>query len=769
MLANTKLRTKLVAIAVPPILILAMVAAYGAFSTFVRDSMSASELQSDVRLISILAVVGIISSILAVLAMSDRIMAPIIEVTDGAVELAENRLPVLIEGLRDPNAEIPDFEFIDFSQKNELGALAAALNSVQVTASEISAEQKNIFKRGISDLVVNLARRNQSLLDRQIESIDRLESDEEDPDRLEQLFSLDHLATRMRRNAESLLVLAGSEPARRRGGPVSVADVLRVAMSEIEDYRKVHLSNMEHAEIGAQGAVDLAHLMSELMENATQFSPPDTVVEVKGAMDDSGAYVIGIIDRGIGMNDEQLYAANDLLRNPPDLGITLTRSLGFLVVGQLSRRLGVGVELVKTAGSGTTAIVVVPAHLLAGGVRQSMQEIRVDAPQPTPTIPAAQTSPLGAQRNAGQSFEVPSQQPSVAGTAEWEQPRPAPAMDASVIEAPAQWEQPAPESSFDAPAFDSPSPANIDTPEQEAPSFSQPPPASHTWDQMPSEEVPQPQTMRDQPESSVSNRPGWQPPTPESESDFPEQSYGIQGWDDGAGDALAAEAATIDHAHQSYPQAPAAPSADYIPGWDDPPEVAVQGYDEPAPDLPSHEANQFDVPQYDPQPAPQFDAPQYQPPQYEVPQYEVPQYESQPAPQAEAPQYEVPQYEAPQYEAPHEPDPAPLQYEVPQARNIDPLAAAFQTPVPSQMPPVSRLEQAIPSGESFDAGMEELLQEPQQRTTAGLARRDRATNQAPTSEGRPVAASVRSPDEVRNMLARYRSGLKGNPGNGDQT
>ncbi len=667
MLRNTKLRTKLGAIAAPPMLVLALVASYGAYVTFLQNSLSAAELRSDLRLISILALVGMISSILAVFAMRKRIMAPIEEVTAGAVEIAENRLPVLIEGLRNPSAEIPEFDPIPFDQGNELGALASALNQVQVSAAEISAEQKNIFKRGINDLVVNLARRNQSLLDRQIESIDRLESDEEDPDRLEQLFSLDHLATRMRRNAESLLVLAGSEPARRRGGPVSLADVLRVAMSEIEDYRKVQLSDMEHAEIGAQSAVDLAHLMSELMENATQFSPPDTVVEVKGAMDEAGAYVIGIIDHGIGMNDEQLLAANELLRNPPDLGIATTRSLGFLVIGQLSKRLGVGVELVKTAGAGTTGIVVVPAHLLAGGQRRSVQELQIETP-------AAMTPAASAAVIPGTEQSAP---------ASWDQPAPAefeaPADQAA---APQGWDQPTPSPTFEATAT------------TQAPSFESPPaPAAPTgWDQP----TPEPSVGAQVPQ-------GWdQPSAAPAGFEAPSELQVPAGWD------------------QPAPEAPAFEEPAFEAPAFEAPAFEAPAFEEPAFEAPAFEEPAFEAPAFEePAPeAPAFEEPAFEAPAFEEPAFEAPAFE-EPAFEQSAPAFEAPAFDAPSAEPVWEqPEPAAQPVEsAPSADYIpgwdDPLpepeqsqppahsdsvAAAFQTPVPGQFAPPSRLEQAIPTG-----------------------------------------------------------------------
>ncbi len=363
MFNNLPLRTKLIAIVVPPLVVLALIAAYGVMLGF-RGATDLPELTNDVRTLGGIATIGLVLSALGVVAISRTITDPLENIRASAADLAENRLPLLVEALRSPNQDAPTFEPISVGTNDELGDLVHALNAVQSAVAEVATEQQRVVRKGLNDLVINLARRNQSLLDRQIESIDQLESREQDPDTLEALFGLDHLATRMRRNAESLIVLAGAEAPRRRGGPVATADILRVAMSEIEDYRRVQLTAIDEGEIGSQGAVDLAHVCSELMENATQFSPPDQPVEVTGMSQPDGCYLISIADHGMGMNAEQLATANETLAHPPDLGLGLSRSLGFIVIGRLAKRLDVQVELIPTEGGGVTALVLVPAVLL---------------------------------------------------------------------------------------------------------------------------------------------------------------------------------------------------------------------------------------------------------------------------------------------------------------------------------------------------------------------------------------------------------------------
>jgi hypothetical protein len=213
-------------------------------------------------------------------------------------------------------------------------------------------------------MFVNLARRNQTLLDRQIEFIDQLESKEEDPDQLENLFRLDHLATRMRRNAESLLVLAGAEPNRRRGKPVPLADVVRAAVGEVEDFARIDMLQFDEVLVASNAALDIAHLLSELMENAANFSPPDTRVEVVGHRTKAEGYVISIADHGIGMSPEQLNEANELLSRPPLVGLALSRSLGFIVIGRLASRFGIAVRLMPSPSGGTTAMVSLPPTLI---------------------------------------------------------------------------------------------------------------------------------------------------------------------------------------------------------------------------------------------------------------------------------------------------------------------------------------------------------------------------------------------------------------------
>lgn len=310
-------------------------------------------------------------SVLLALLLARAVTRPLRRLTAAAQELADVQLPNLVTRLRTPNAEdqhylVATIQPIDIRSEDEIGKLADAFNTVQAVAVDVAAEQADLLRKGISDIFVNLARRNQVLIDRQIEFLDELEAAEHDPDQLGQLYRLDHLATRMRRNAESLLVLAGMEPGRKRTRPVALVDVVRAAIGEVEDYARVDLAGFDEVDVTGSAAVALGHLLAELLENATHFSPPTSRVIVEGRVTPSG-YDVTVTDAGIGMSDEQLADANALLASPPPVGLELTRSLGFTVIGRLAVRFGVAVRLAaggEGAEAGVVAAVHLPSHLV---------------------------------------------------------------------------------------------------------------------------------------------------------------------------------------------------------------------------------------------------------------------------------------------------------------------------------------------------------------------------------------------------------------------
>jgi PAS domain S-box-containing protein len=219
------------------------------------------------------------------------------------------------------------------------------------------------LRKSIGDLLHNLARRSQGLVDRQLELIDELERGEVDPDRLDELFRMDHLATRMRRNVENLIVLSGVEQRRRWSESVPLRDVVEAAVAEVEDYSRVQVAGIHDLTLSGQVASDVAHLLAELVENATSFSSPATRVDVSGGPAGNG-YVLEIEDHGIGMSDAELVKANRRLAAPLAADVAVSRMMGFHVVGRLAARHGIRVQLRHSWFGGVAALVLLPAALL---------------------------------------------------------------------------------------------------------------------------------------------------------------------------------------------------------------------------------------------------------------------------------------------------------------------------------------------------------------------------------------------------------------------
>lgn len=332
----------------------------------------------------------IIVALAALLAtiVARSITRPLQRLTEAADDV-RHRLPVFVEELRRPD-EQPDVQIepIIIKSRDEMGQLAEAFNAVNAVTIDVAREQAAL-RASIREMFVNLARRNQSLLDRQLGFIDSLEAGEQDPDVLEQLFKLDHLATRMRRNAESLLVLAGNEPVRRWSEPLPLTDVVRAAMGEIEGYDRVELALVEHVDVVGNAVSSVAHLLAELLENATTYSPPGTVVRLE-AHRTGTAVTVTVTDAGMGMTQQQLEEANAWIAEPPLVDIAVSKRLGFFVVGQLAARFGITVELRPSPTNGVTAIVTLPGSI----VRNAEQPAR---------LPAAERAPTGHEAGAPDS------------------------------------------------------------------------------------------------------------------------------------------------------------------------------------------------------------------------------------------------------------------------------------------------------------------------------------------------------------------------------
>ncbi|MFF4357812.1 nitrate- and nitrite sensing domain-containing protein [Streptomyces sp. NPDC001604] len=246
---------------------------------------------------------------------------------------------------------------------DEIGDVGRSFNAARLAAVEAAVQQANL-RRGLSAVLLNIARRNQSLVHRQLKLVDTLERRTDDPDVLEQLFRIDHLTTRMRRHAENLIVLSGSAPGRRWRRPVPVADVVASAVGEIEAYARVEVPPMPAVGVAADAVADVVHLIAELVENATVFSPPDTRVTMRTARADGG-FVLQIDDRGLGFDAGQLAEAERTIRNPGGFDPTRHDRLGLYVVGRLAARHGIEVAFGPSPYGGTTAVVTLPEGVLA--------------------------------------------------------------------------------------------------------------------------------------------------------------------------------------------------------------------------------------------------------------------------------------------------------------------------------------------------------------------------------------------------------------------
>ena len=270
--------------------------------------------------------------------VSRSITRPLRSLTRQAKEMAERRLPdAVLDILETPlgdDVQVPTVDPVVVHTRDEVADVSAALNTVQDTALDLAVEQA-VLRRNIADSFVNLGRRNQNLLGRQLDFITELETNETDPDTLSNLFRLDHLATRMRRNAESLLVLAGIEPPRKWAAPVRLTDVIRAALGEVEDYQRVTVRGVEPATIIGSAAADLAHLLAELIENALVFSPPDQTVDIRGRQNPNG-YTLAVIDSGLGMPAQDVTNANRRLAGAESFTIAPSKYLGHYVAGNLA-------------------------------------------------------------------------------------------------------------------------------------------------------------------------------------------------------------------------------------------------------------------------------------------------------------------------------------------------------------------------------------------------------------------------------------------------
>jgi signal transduction histidine kinase len=312
----------------------------------------------------VLGLLALVASIWLSVRAATSVVRELRSLRDAALELANERLPSLISRLRrnvdvDAAQEAPPLAF----RTQEINAVGDAFNTARRTAID-SAVGEARLRRGISEIFVNLARRSQTLIHRQLSLLDTMENRVTDPEELQDLFRIDHLSTRMRRHAEGLIILSGSAPGRGWRNPVPIVDVVRGAASEVEDYARVKVQAMPPVALSGGAVADVIHLLAELIENATQFSPPHTPVRVVGQVVGNG-FVIEVEDRGLSMNGEALKKANEMLAEPPPFDLISSARLGHFVVGRLAGRHDIRVSLRASPYGGTTAIVLLPPSLIA--------------------------------------------------------------------------------------------------------------------------------------------------------------------------------------------------------------------------------------------------------------------------------------------------------------------------------------------------------------------------------------------------------------------
>ncbi|UGY93784.1 nitrate- and nitrite sensing domain-containing protein [Streptomyces gobiensis] len=314
----------------------------------------------------ILLVLGI--SLVGAFVVARSMVSSLRRLQDTAQEVSRRRLPELVKQLSESEPQEVDttVQSVGVHSRDEIGKVATAFDDVHREAVRLASEQA-LLRGNVNAMFTNLSRRSQGLIQRQLSLISELESREADPDQLSSLFKLDHLATRMRRNGENLLVLAGEEPGRRWTRPVPLVDVLRAAASEVEQYERIELSAVPTTEVAGRVVNDLVHLLAELLENATSFSSPQTKVKVTGHALPDGRVLVEIHDTGIGLSPEDLAAINERLANPPTVDVSVSRRMGLFVVGRLSLRHGIRIQLRPSDSGGTTALVMLPVDVAQSG------------------------------------------------------------------------------------------------------------------------------------------------------------------------------------------------------------------------------------------------------------------------------------------------------------------------------------------------------------------------------------------------------------------
>ncbi|MFD9301220.1 nitrate- and nitrite sensing domain-containing protein [Streptomyces sp. NPDC060048] len=363
----------------------------------VKDAVAVSdEARNDAIITGAIVVVALLAAFILAGMMARQMGRAMRHLRNAAFDVAEQRLPMLVDQLSrtDPGKVDTRVVPIPIDSQDEIGEVARAFDQVHREAVRLAAEQA-LLRGNVNAIFTNLSMRNQSLIEGQLTLITDLENNEADPDQLENLFRLDHLATRMRRNGENLLILAGEEPGRRWDQPVPLVDVLRAASSEVEQYERIELSGVSEAEIHGQAVTDLVHLLAELLENATTFSSPQTKVRVNATRLPDGRVMVEIHDKGIGLTAEDFADINHKLANPPTVDAAISQRMGLFVVGRLADRHGIRVQLRPSGeAAGTTSLVMLPDAITHGGGGEGIPDDDFTVSSMIPRQQVQQAAPL---------------------------------------------------------------------------------------------------------------------------------------------------------------------------------------------------------------------------------------------------------------------------------------------------------------------------------------------------------------------------------------
>ncbi|WP_306361071.1 sensor histidine kinase [Nocardia sp. CC227C] len=343
-------------------------------------------------------VIGMLLAGLAIaLVVARSLVVPVRRLRRDALQVAHIDLPQELEVVRS-GGTTPEINPVDVHTTEEIGQLARAVDDIHAQALHLAGEQARL-RLQIGNMFETLSRRSQSLVEQQLNLIEELERDEDDSERLQSLFRLDHLATRMRRNGDNLLVLAGTALRRGHLPPVPLSDMLWSSVSQVEDYQRVEIGTVPDGIVAGEPAVDIEHLLAELIDNALRYSPPSTPVAVSVARAVDGGYLIEITDRGLGMNAEDLQSINDRLASGGEVNVETARRMGLFVVGRLAKRHNITVSLRRTsamvAQPGITASVHLPGSLVSPAPERN--DSSTGSYPLTGTLPVAPALPLHPQ------------------------------------------------------------------------------------------------------------------------------------------------------------------------------------------------------------------------------------------------------------------------------------------------------------------------------------------------------------------------------------